>query len=186
MTTTPLTGDTWGDEIEGPRAFFLAQSEKPFAELKPIFQRSHGMLVQQLLGVTDAQATFKPGRGDGEEDYSVAEVTRHMIQIYPLMAARIRSLALDTERPATQPPGSLGQHEGAPLSRLRGLLAEAEMGLLAQVSSVEGKERLDTTMPHRLFGELNCRGWLAMQSLHIEDHARQIGKIKSHPDYPKG
>jgi hypothetical protein len=45
---------------------------------------------------------------------------------------------------------------------------------------------LDKTMPHRLFGELNCRGWLAMQALHVEDHARQVGKIKRHADYPTG
>ena len=27
MTTTPLTGDTWGDEIERPRAYILKEAE---------------------------------------------------------------------------------------------------------------------------------------------------------------
>ena len=52
MTTTPITGDTWGDEIEGPRAFILAQAEKPFADLKPVFEAAHGRLVAQLDGVS--------------------------------------------------------------------------------------------------------------------------------------
>ena len=185
MTTTPITGETWGNEIEGPRAFILAQSEKPFADLKPVFEASHGRLLAQLESVSETQAAFKPGRGDGEEDYSITEVTRHMIQIYPLMAERIRTLALAAEPPAARPPGSLGEHEGASLAELRRyLIAEGDV-LIEKVGSVEGKERLDTTQPHRLFGELNCRGWLAMQTLHIDDHARQIAKVKAHPDYPQ-
>ena len=185
MTITPITGDVWGDEIEGPRAFILAESEKPLATLKAVFDSAHAAFAKGLAGVSEAQGAFKPGRGGGEEDYSIDEVTRHIIQIYPLMGARVRALARGEEPPPTQGPGSLGGHEGMPLTRLVALLDEAKSGMVAQVTSVEGKEGLEAMMAHRLFGELNCRGWLAMTALHVADHARQIDKVKAHPGYPK-
>jgi len=183
--TTPITGEVWGDEVERSRAYILEQAERPFAELRPGFEEAYARFTGQLSEVTDGQATFKPGRGDGEEDYSIAEVTRHIIQIFPLMSARVRALARGEEAPPTQGPGSLGGHEGVPLSQLKGFLSEARSELLAGVASIEGQERLETTMAHRLFGDLNCRGWLAMTILHVEDHARQIGKVKAHQAYPQ-
>jgi hypothetical protein len=185
MTTTPITGDVWGDEVERSRAYILKEAEKPFPELRAGFENAYAAFVDQLSDVTDEQATFKPGRGEGEEDYSVAEVTRHIIQILPLMGARIRALARGEEPPPTQGPGSLGGHEGEPLSRLALFLSAARSELLSGVASVEGQEDLEPQMAHRLFGELNCRGWLAMSTLHVEDHSRQIGKVKAHAGYPK-
>ena len=185
MTTRPITGETWGDEIDGPRAFILSQAQKPFAELLPPFESAMQALRSELQGVSEAQAAFKPGRGDGEDDYSIAEVTRHMINVIPMIGERISSLGTGRDPLPAQGPGSLGVNEDAPLSTLTGLLETSRQTLLDAVASVDGKEQLEKTMPHRLFGELNCRGWLAMQALHAEDHARQVGKIKAHASYPK-
>ena len=38
--------------------------------------------------------------------------------------------------------------------------------------------------PHRRFGDLNCRGWVALQTIHLQDHARQIANIKAMAGYP--
>src|SRR5688500_13074236 len=122
MTTTPITGNTWGDETERPRAYILTEAERPFAELTPIFEKAHAALVAQLAGVSEAQAAFKPGNAGGEEDYSIAEVSRHMIEVTPLIGARIRALATGGEPPAMQGPGSLGGNEGESLPRLIELL----------------------------------------------------------------
>jgi hypothetical protein len=184
MTTTPITGETWGDEIEKPRAFIQAQAQQPFPALRADFEQAYEALTAGLQGVSETQAAFKPGRGDGEEDYSIAEVTRHLIHVSGLMALRIAGLAHGQESPPSQGPGTLGEHQGVSVSQLTRLLAEAKAGLIEQVKAVEGKEDLAPTMPHRLFGELNCRGWLAMTVLHFGDHARQIAKVKAHPDYP--
>jgi hypothetical protein len=35
-----------------------------------------------------------------------------------------------------------------------------------------------------MFGELNCRAIFALQALHINDHARQIARIKAMPNFP--
>ena len=184
MTTRPITGDTWGDEIEGPRTYILGQAAKTLPELRADFDRAHAAFAGQLRAVSESQAGFKPGRSGGEEDYSIIEVTRHVIQVYPIMGGRITSLARAQEGPSPAGPGSLGGHQGASLAELAGHLQSAHDALIEQIRGVEGTEDLAPTLAHRLFGELNCRGWLAMTVLHLEDHARQVAKVKLHPGYP--
>ncbi len=54
----------------------------------------------------------------------------------------------------------------------------------AAVADIEGRERLDTTDSHRLFGPLNCRGWYRLHGVHLKDHVHQIAKIKQMNGYP--
>ena len=64
-------------------------------------------------------------------------------------------------------------------------ISDSHAALLAAVREIEGRERLDTVAGHRRFGELNCRAWLAMHGLHMQDHAHQISKIKAMDGYPR-
>ena len=59
MTTTPITGETWGDEIEKPRAHILQEAQKPFSSLKADFENAYAGLLAQLQDVSDAYTHLK-------------------------------------------------------------------------------------------------------------------------------
>jgi hypothetical protein len=187
MTNTPVTGEVWGDEVERGRAFMLEQATKPLSELLIAVERSRDDLVAALSGVSDAQARFKPHGGSGSDDeeaYSLTEVARHIVNVEPVMINRVLALATGEPPPAGQGPGALGGNEDTPLARLVEMIQGNRAPCAAAISEIEGKERLDTTMAHRVFGELNCRGFLCLHGLHLADHARQAAKVKTHPDFP--
>jgi hypothetical protein len=112
-------------------------------------------------------------------------VLRHLATIEMMMADRVRQLGSGqpVNLPATY-PGFMEHVETRRLPELTETLRRSQAALLSAIGEIEGHERLDTLDTHRRFGELNCRGWVAMHTLHLQDHARQIGKIKSMEGYP--
>src|SRR5829696_561098 len=91
--TTPITGETWGENAERVRAYFLEQSERPMPELRPQLEAVREEFNAALDNVSDAQAAFAPSTGEGEEAWGIAEVLRHIGRVEPTMAERIRRLA---------------------------------------------------------------------------------------------
>src|SRR3954452_24827387 len=90
--TTPITGETWGDEIDSVRAHLLRESEQPLSALRPQFEEAHRALSAAVSGVSEAQAEFRPATGEGEDAWGIAEVLRHLASIEVMMASRIQSL----------------------------------------------------------------------------------------------
>jgi hypothetical protein len=181
----PITGETWGDQIDPVRAFLRAESDEPFAVLVPKAEQAHRDLRAALDGVSEAQAEFRPGVGEGEDAWGIAEVLRHIISVENIMAERLR--ALGAGAPLNLKPGYAGYMEDVETRHLPELITAVTSSretLLAAIREIDGHERLDTVNEHRRFGDLNCRGWLAMHTLHLADHARQIGKIKQLAGYP--
>jgi hypothetical protein len=178
--TAPITGETWGDEIDSVKVFLQREAEQPFSVLRPKVEEAHHALRAALAGVTEKQAEFRPATGEGEDAWGIAEVLRHLLSVEPMMAERLRALGSGTEPQlrATY-PGYMEDVDTRRLPELTGALDASRETLLAAIAEIDGHERLDATAPHRRFGELNCRGWLAMHTLHLQDHARQIGKIKA-------
>jgi len=180
-----MTGETWGDEVESVRAFLLAESEKPFAGLRPVVAESRERLLASLDGVSEAQMRFSPGTGDGEEAMSIAEVMGHLISIEAIFAERIRQLGLGIELNVTRTyPGYKEDVETRDPVELARRFEETGAIMQATVDAIDGQERLDTFDSHRLFGPLNCRGWFRLHGVHLEDHVHQIAKIKAMPPYP--
>jgi hypothetical protein len=95
------------------------------------------------------------------------------------MAERVRLLgsgqSTDSLRPSSS--GAMYGVDSRDLSELRSALDRSYTGLRSAVDEIDGHERLDTLAAHRRFGELNCRGWIALHTLHLQDHARQIDKL---------
>jgi hypothetical protein len=183
--TTPITGENWGDEVERARAYILGEAEKPFGVLLPATADARRALLAALDSVSEEQAGFTPATGEGEDAWGIAEVLRHIASIETIMADRILQLG-GGEQVAVTPtyPGYMETVSTRSLPELTEALVASYGRLEAAVAEVDGHERLDTLEPHRRFGELNCRGWLVMHRLHLEDHTRQIGKIKALPGYP--
>jgi hypothetical protein len=184
--TNLITGETWGDNVDAARALLLAEAEKPFDQLRPAVAEARAALLAQLAGVSVAQAAFRPPEGDGEDAWSISEAVRHVINVETRMAARIRKLGRGEEPhlPSTG-PGYMADVDTAPLPALVKKLQASRAALLAAVDEIDGRERLDTLDRHRVFGELNCRGWFRLQGLHEQDHARQIGKLKAMAAFPR-
>lgn len=185
MTTPPLIGQTWGDEAERMRAALVQESEQPFSVLRPKLDAAHQALRTALADVTPEQAAFTPADGVGEEAWGIAEVLGHLISVEMIMADRVRQLGSGAPLglPSTY-PGFRESVETRQLPELLGLLDQSHATLLAAIGAIEGHEQLDHMDTHRRFGDLNCRGWVAMHTLHLQDHARQIGHIKALDGYP--
>ena len=185
MAATPITGETWGDEIEPVRTHLLKAAEQPFTALRPPLEDAHRALLAAAGGVSEGQAAFTPAVGEGEDAWGIAEVLRHIASVEAIMANRVRQLGSGQplNLQATY-PGYMESVETRRLPELVDIVGRSYDSLLGAIGDVEGHERLDTLDTHRRFGELNCRGWVAMHTLHLQDHARQIGKIKAMPGFP--
>jgi hypothetical protein len=187
-TPRPITGDTWGDPdtLDSARAYLLRQAEQPFEVLRPALEAARQALRAAVDGVSETQAQFTPAGGEGEDAWGMAEVLRHIGSIEPIMADRIRLLGQGqpTDSLTRTHPGYLRAVDTRVLSDLLPLLERTYAQLLAAVDAIAGHERLDTHTPHRRFGELNCRGWLVLHTLHLQDHTRQIERLKASPGYP--
>ena len=183
-------------ERERVRSYLVSQAEKKtFAELTGVVEEARSAFLAEIEGVSEAQARFKPRRqalrqaqgaapaGD-QEDWSIAEVLRHVIQSEEGLAARVRALAAG-ESGRSPVAGRLAGHEGDALPELVAALRTSRGSLSDAVSAVAGRERLDTTAPHPFFGELNCRAWFLFQRVHDNDHTGQVQKTKADPAYPK-
>lgn len=186
MTTTPITGQVFGEEQarDPTHDFLMTEAQKPFAELAPPVIDARAKLLEALRGVSDAQARFRPaGAGEGEEGWPIALIIKHVTGAEGRLTLRLRALGTGTEMPAVVagPPTDNGE----PITDLISALEASRVEMLAAMKAIEGKERLDTMAKHPFFGEMNCRAWFRLQGLHEEDHARQVEGIKAHPEYPK-
>src|SRR5690348_7229541 len=88
----PITGETWGDEIDSVRVFLQKEAEQPFSALLPKTEEAHRRLTAALAGVSEAQAAFRPSTGEGEDAWGIAEVLRHLVSVELMMAERLRAL----------------------------------------------------------------------------------------------
>jgi hypothetical protein len=181
----PITGETWGDEVDGVRVFLREEAEQPFSVLRPKVEEAHRTLTAALAGVSDHQAEFRPATGEGEDAWGIVEVLRHVVSVELMMADRLRALGSGIQpQLRTTYPGYMEDVDTRRLPELAIALTGSRENLLAAIAEIEGHERLDMMSPHRRFGELNCRGWMAMHTLHLQDHARQIEKIKEMDGFP--
>src|SRR5438067_5841506 len=102
------------------------------------------------------------------------------------MAERVRALGMgqSVESLARTRPGYLDDAPSRGVAVLKGMLEQSYVRLLSSIGDIDGHERLDTFAAHRRFGELNCRGWVALHTVHLQDHARQIERLQHEPGYP--
>jgi hypothetical protein len=186
MTTTLVTGETWGENVDGVRAHLLAEAEQPFSVLRPNLEMARQEFEAAIEQVSNQQAQFRPESGQGEDAWGIAEVLRHIATIEPIMAQRVRLLGsgqYTDSLPRTQ-SGSTANVQTRDIAELRQAVDRSFADLLAAIDNIAGHERLDTLVAHRRFGELNCRGWVALHTAHLRDHARQIANIKGLAAYP--
>jgi hypothetical protein len=164
----------------------LREAQQTFTDLRQNLDAARTELSASIDSVSDVQAQYTPASGEGEDAWGIAEVLRHIATIEPIMARRVRLLGNgeSTEELPRGQPGYLADVDSRKIAELRQMLERSYAELLDAIALVEGHERLDTLAAHGRFGELNCRGWVALHALHLRDHARQIENIKHLHGYP--
>jgi hypothetical protein len=186
MTSEPLTGVVYGEEParERTRAFLLQEAARPLAEILASVVLAHTAFEASLQGVSAAQAAFHPP-GVGEDAFSIAQIARHVAGSGAIMAERLRAIGLGEQPTRTTSPGNFGDLTAESLPALMEPLRAVPASLQASVAAITGRERLDSTTRHPMFGELNWRAYLRLIGLHVEDHIRQVEQIKASAGYPR-
>jgi DinB family protein len=184
--TMLITGETWGENVDGVRAYLLNEAERSLDELRPKLVAAQREFSLALADVSDAQAQFAPASGEGEDAWGIAEVVRHIASIEPIMARRVRLLGNGEPLESLQrtTPGYLDDVQTREIAKLREMVEMAHNDLLGAIDEINGHERVDTVAEHRRFGELNCHGWVVLQTIHLQDHAQQIARLKDLAGYP--
>ncbi len=173
------TRDAFGEQ----RARLLEQGATlPWAAIWQRLAARRAALIGATLGVSDAQAAWRPPRGEGEEAWSIAEVLRHLITATPNITAIIEATAAGATE-LKDPPGAISVAD-ATVDELREQLVAVSEQLLSVGRRIPAELNNDVTVPHAFFGPLPCRSWPLFQALHDGMHIAQIENLKSAEGYP--
>ena len=159
------------------RQGFLRDAETlPWPEIWLRSARARASLIAATLDLSDAQASWTPPTGQGEEAWSASQVVRHLITATPNVAAIIESTARGS---ITQkgPPGEINA-ENASIDQLRARLVSVSEHLLSVGQRLPEEPDAQTTVPHAFFGELPSRAWMLFQAFHDGMHADQLNNLR--------
>jgi hypothetical protein len=155
------------------------QAKKDAPRIVELIEEQRARLLALLDGVTDVQAAFRPA----PDQWSIADVLRHVIAAEEGVARIVESLARGAVPEGSRALGSQVPDEGQSLAALVQRLRVARAGLLFRVLRWPVPPDLSATYDHPFFGPLNCRGWVAFQHLHDADHIGQIQQITGAEGY---
>ncbi len=182
MTTAP-------DEVVNRVKSYVEHTvSKGQESIREAVQKGHDQLIGLLDGMTEGQATFKPG----PDDWCVLEVMQHVVTAKRGIARLCVALARGETPRGIGGEGEDEEQDGvmrdrfASLADARSAAAAAHHDLLAFVDSLAPETDLEARYAHFLFGPLNCREWAAFQRVHDADHTNQVQQIKSSPGFPAG
>jgi hypothetical protein len=156
------------------------QASKDVPVLVELVEEQRATLLALVDGVSEEQAAFQAA----PDQWSIADVLRHVIAAEEGVALIVESLARGLVPEGQRALGSHIPDEGQPLAALVGRLHAARRDLLERVQAWPASPDLATTFEHPFFGPLNCKGWVAFQRLHDADHIGQLEQIKAAPGYP--
>jgi len=156
------------------------QASKDVPVLVELIEEQRARLLALLDGVNEEQAASRPA----PDQWSIADVLRHVIAAEEGVALIVESLARGVIPEGRRAMGSHIPDEGQPLAALIERLHASRADLLARVRGWPASPDLAATFEHPFFGPLNCKGWVAFQRLHDADHIGQLEQIKAAPGYP--
>jgi hypothetical protein len=156
------------------------QASKDVPVLVELIEEQRRRLLALLDGVSEERAAFRPAA----DQWSIADVLRHVVAAEEGVALVIESLARGVAPEGRRALGSHIPDEGQPLAALIERLRASRADLLARIRGWPASPDLVATFEHPFFGPLNCKGWVAFQRLHDADHIGQIEQIKASKGYP--
>ncbi len=155
-------------------SYIQHQGTKSKDGLADIVRTSQQRYLDVVAAVADEVAAKKPAA----DEWSIRELTRHVITTENFVNALIWHAARGQEPPPR--PGGLGMTVDDDARAFTGwvdALREANAKMLETILGLP--EAPDTTIKpaHPFFGPLNCREWAAFQRVHDEDHIQHAAKI---------
>ena len=152
-----------------------------------LVQHGHQQMMDMIDGLSEAQATFKPG----PDDWSVLDTMQHVVAAKKGVARMCEALARGEKPGGIGGEGEDQQKQDGVTGREYATLAEAaeaavaaQEELAASVNGLSEASNTEETHDHFLFGPLNCREWAVFQRVHDGDHGGQIEKIKAADGFP--
>ncbi len=166
-------------EIQSVRAWIDREAQADEARFVERLEQRRASLLKAMADLSEAQGRFQPG----PDQWSVEEVGRHVAHFLE-GCSRISGMLAEGRAPAE--PRRMGMMAD-PQENLAGVVALVEEGFVRFAEAIERLKSscdLATTYAHPIFGELNCREWLAFCFPHLNAHIRQIERIKASPGFP--
>lgn len=154
------------------------QAEQPLTELRRALEALEQRTWEILAGVREEQARYRPAPGE----WTIIDQMGHIIDSLDSCGVLATDLAH-----GRQPVLSALWREIYPSASLAAVLAEARrayQGAYGWLEALPPSPNLEATLPHGVFGPLNCKEWIAFMLFHIGIHLNQIEAVKASPGYP--
>lgn len=172
-----MPDDPPDDPVARLREGFLRDAQRlAWPEIWLRCARARSDLIAAAIGLTDEQAAWTPGTGEGEEAWSAAQVMRHVITATPNVIAIIEATARGETAPK-DPPGTI-KAGTASAAELRERLVAVSEELLSVGRRLPDQPDAEATVPHAFFGDLPSRAWMLFQAFHDGMHADQINDLR--------
>jgi hypothetical protein len=174
-------------------------------ELVDAVERARNALIETVRDVRPDQATFKPS----PDEWSIVENIEHLYlaELYgltriwsaapqaragvawtdarPNADMSIEDVVAATWKPKEVAPGIATPHIGGPIEVWISSLGSLRVVLADLARELDGLDLEAIVFPHYLSGPLDGRQRLEFLRFHLERHTEQIGRIRSHADFPK-
>jgi len=152
--------------------------------LRERVERQRAELFAQTVGVSQAQADFKPS----PEQWSIGEVIHHVALMEEWMAQVLIRLARGEGMAESEMPDEALERvqptHGLPFDDVCRQLVKARKQTFAAMDTLPAEPDLSVTRPHPWFGPLNVKEWIFLPAMHDGAHVRQIQRIKKSRGYP--
>jgi hypothetical protein len=175
---------------------------EPVEKLWHALERVRAEVLQEVDGLSQAQADWKPGA----DDWSVGEIVHHLTIAEIATGKLTTKLTREAEAAGTLTPFPAGLRELPPMSAAPAAAADAppvvwpERGrpiatLIADMKATRARsrqsiEKLATVDPrplvfkHFRLGDLDLSQWWQLQAQHDGIHLAQIRDVKARPGFP--
>jgi hypothetical protein len=155
-------------------SYLQHQGTKSKDALADLVRTSQQRYLDVVSAVSDEIAARKPA----EDEWSVRELTRHVVAAQRSVADLIWHTA--RKQPPPPRPAGLGMtvdDDGRPFAAWVDELRAANEKVLETIIGLPDAPDTSIKPAHPLFGPLNCREWAAFQRVHDEDHVQHAAKI---------
>jgi hypothetical protein len=132
---------------------------------------------QKYLDLVSAVSEEVAAKKPAEDEWSVRELTLHVLSAQRGVAALVRNLSRGEAPPKGGGAGQLIDDNGQPFASYVDDLRALNATMLDEIANMPPTPQLEPTAPHPFFGPLNCKEWAAFQRIHDEDHVQHAQKI---------
>jgi len=172
------------DMAEIRRSLLAAAESQDWLDAWPAVLGARVSLLQALAGLNEQQSRWRPPTGEGEAAWSAFELGLHVLAYSRNVLGIIEATAEGRTVPK-DPMGTVAIEQHATFATVRRAVTAQSVLIAGLPERLTPAPNLEATVPHAVFGPLNCRGWFLFLRLHDMDHTRQIANLAQMPGIPR-